>query len=68
MVFGSHPQPQLTFFADWFLRGAVNAGLPLNTVVSTGNFVSSLQTNPDFFNDTVLVSLLPRRDRCGRRS
>ncbi|MDR3739320.1 MAG: hypothetical protein P4L40_09905, partial [Terracidiphilus sp.] len=59
MVFGSKPQPELTFFADWFLRGAVNAGLPLNSVVSTGNFAGSLQANPDFFNETVLVSLLP---------
>lgn len=59
MVFGPNPKPELAFFADWFLRGAVNAGLPLNTVVSTGNLASSLQANPDFFNDTILVSLLP---------
>ncbi len=59
MVFGADPRPELAFFADWFLRGAVNAGLPLNTVVSTGNFASSLQTNPDFFNDTILISLIP---------
>ncbi len=59
MVFGPDPKPELAFFADWFLRGAVNAGLPLNTVVSTGNFATSLQTNPDFFNDTIVVSLIP---------
>ncbi|MCU1321102.1 MAG: hypothetical protein JWM43_751 [Acidobacteriaceae bacterium] len=59
MVFGSKPQPELAFFADWFLRGAVNAGLPLNTVVSTGNFLSSLQKNPDYFDDTILVSIVP---------
>jgi hypothetical protein len=59
MVFGPKPQPELAFFADWFLRGAVNAGLPLNTVVSTGNFLSSLKQKPDFFDDTILVSIVP---------
>lgn len=28
-------QPEVVFFGDWFMRAAVNAGLPLNTVVST---------------------------------
>lgn len=59
MVFGPNPKPELPFFADWFLRGAVNAGLPLNTVVSTENYGSSLRENPDYFNDTTLISLLP---------
>ena len=30
------------FFGDWFMRSAVNAGLPLSTVVSTRNFQSAL--------------------------
>lgn len=60
MVFGKDPQPSTAFFADWFLRGAVNSGLPLNTVVSTGNYLSSIKTKPHFFDETVLVSLLPR--------
>jgi hypothetical protein len=59
MVFGKTPQPETAFFADWFLRGAVNAGLPLNTVVSTGNYLSSLKASPRYFDETVLVSLLP---------
>ena len=30
------PQPRLEepFFADWFMRAAINNGFPLNTVVS----------------------------------
>ena len=27
------------FFGDWFICGAINQGLPLNTVISTANFV-----------------------------
>jgi hypothetical protein len=60
MVFGADPQPALAFFADWFLRGAVNATLPLNTVTSTGNFLKSLQQNPRFFDETVLLSIIPQ--------
>jgi hypothetical protein len=60
MVFGKEPQPETAFFADWFLRGAVNASLPLNTVVSTGNYLSSIKVHPHFFDETVMVSLLPQ--------
>jgi hypothetical protein len=60
MIFGNDPQPATSFFADWFLRGAVNSGLPLNTVVSTGNYLASAKANPRFFDETVLVSLLPQ--------
>jgi hypothetical protein len=60
MIFGKNPQPEVAFFADWFLRGAVNAGLPLNTVVSTANYLSSMKKQPGFFDETVLVSLIPQ--------
>ncbi|MEG9430961.1 hypothetical protein [Terriglobus sp. ADX1] len=59
MVFGKSPNPQLPFFADWYLRGAVNTGLPLNSVVSTTNFLSTLRQNPTFFDETVLLTLVP---------
>ncbi|WP_263409007.1 hypothetical protein [Terriglobus tenax] len=59
LVFGQAPNPALAFFADWFLRGAVNSGFPLNTVVSTGHYLSSLKKDPKFFDKTVLVTLLP---------
>ena len=60
MVFGKQPQPEIAFFADWYLRGAVNAGMPLNSVASTGNYLSSLKVKPSFFDETVIVSLVPQ--------
>jgi hypothetical protein len=60
MVFGTRPQPETAFFADWYLRGAVNTGLPLNSVVSTGNYLSSIKAKPHFFDETVLVTILPQ--------
>lgn len=59
MVFGSKPDPQLPFFADWYLRGAVNSGLPLNTVVSSDNYLASIKQKPTFFDETVLLTLVP---------
>lgn len=59
MVFGPKPQPEIPFFADWFLRGAVNSGLPVNTVVSTRNLISSLSVNPGYFDETILLTLVP---------
>ncbi|NOY82662.1 MAG: hypothetical protein GXP31_16820 [Kiritimatiellaeota bacterium] len=47
------------FFGDWFMRGAVNNGLPLNTVVSTANFVSAVRNDPGRFIESVLVSPVP---------
>ena len=60
MIFGKDPQPATAFFADWYLRGAVNSGLPLNTVVSTDNYLSSIKAKPHFFDETGLVTLLPQ--------
>ncbi len=47
------------FFGDWFMRGAIAQGFPLNTVVSTGNFLSIMQQKADFFAGSVLVSPIP---------
>jgi len=38
-------QPQLldlAYFGDWFIRGALNNGLPLNSVISTDDFPGAL--------------------------
>ena len=64
-----HPGPAEPFFSDWFMRNAVNAGLPLNTVVSTDNFLSSRQAHPEAYEDTILLTPVPaagspRRRRC----
>jgi hypothetical protein len=59
LVFGKSPDPALPFFGDWFVRSAINDGFPLNTVVSTGNFLSSLRAQPQLYRHTVLLSPVP---------
>jgi hypothetical protein len=44
----------LVFFGDWFVRGAVNNGLPLNTVISTGSFKQVWSKQPGLFRETIL--------------
>lgn len=44
------------FFGDWFVRSSINQGLPLNTVVSTGNFVKALGAAPGRFKGTILFA------------
>ncbi|MGO8789608.1 MAG: hypothetical protein ACLQVL_19795 [Terriglobia bacterium] len=58
-VFGASPHPGEPFFSDWFMRNAVNAGLPVNTVVSTDNFISSREATSDLYRDTILVTPVP---------
>jgi len=59
MVYGKPTRIDEVFFGDWFMRGAVNNGLPLNCVISTGNFVEALQTNPAALASSLLVSPVP---------
>ena len=47
------------FFGDWFMRGAVANGFPINTVVSTGNFLSSLTKQPTLYRGSVLITPVP---------
>jgi hypothetical protein len=47
------------FFSDWFIRGAIAQGFPLNTVVSTRNFLEIARQNPSRLAGSVLVSPLP---------
>ena len=58
-TYGSPSRIGEVFFGDWFMRGAVNNGLPLNTVVSTRNVVAAFDEKPDLFRDCVLVSPVP---------
>jgi hypothetical protein len=59
MTFGREPRLQDVFFGDWFLRGAVNNGFPLNSVVSTRQFAASFAANPAFYRDTILLAYAP---------
>jgi hypothetical protein len=43
------------FADDWFIRGAINNGLPLNTVTSMTSLAALLDSKSDIFTGTVLV-------------
>ena len=47
------------YFGDWFIRQAINNGFPLNTIISTGSFQQVLQQTPGYFNQSVLLSVVP---------
>ncbi len=46
-------------FGDWFMRAAVNNGLPLNTVVSSANFLASLDRRPELYRGSILAATVP---------
>lgn len=47
------------FFGDWYIRGAINNGFPLSSVVSDDNFVKQ---DKSIYRSSILVSDIPR---CG---
>ncbi len=59
MTFGAKPALPQVFFGDWFMRGAVNNGFPLNSVVSTKQFKQAFRVKPDFFRRTTLLAYAP---------
>ena len=61
-TYGQPSRIHEVFFGDWFMRGAVNHGLPLNTVISTGSLAAALRDDPGRFREHVLVSPVPACD------
>ncbi len=47
------------YYGDWVIRQAINNGFPLNTVTSTGAFLSVLQENPAFYRESILIGIVP---------
>ena len=47
------------YSGDWFVRGAINNGLPLSTVISTDNLVKALSSDMTAFEASVLFSPVP---------
>jgi hypothetical protein len=45
-------------FADWFVRSAINSGLPVNTVVSSTNFLATLK-DKSIYAQSVLLTPVP---------
>jgi hypothetical protein len=48
------------YYGDWFIRQAINEGLPMNTVISTTNFSSLVKENKSVFNESLLVTIVPQ--------
>ncbi|GHB74916.1 hypothetical protein [Persicitalea jodogahamensis] len=47
------------YYGDWYVRQAINNGLPLNTVISTTSFQSVIAKNPGYFNESTLLTIAP---------
>jgi hypothetical protein len=47
------------YYGDWLIRQAINNGFPLNTVISTGSFHKVIQSEPQKFNESILVTIVP---------
>lgn len=47
------------YYGDWFIRQAINSGLPLNTVISTSSFEKALSEKPGLFEESVLITIAP---------
>lgn len=47
------------FFGDWYIRGAIEHGLPLASVVSSGIFVKTSTATPDLYGGSVIVTIVP---------
>lgn len=48
------------YFNDWYVRGCINEGLPLNTIVTTKNYLSSLEIRPELFDGSILFTPIPQ--------
>lgn len=47
------------YYGDWFIRQAINNGLPLNTVISTTSFLPVIQNQPKLFRESTLITIAP---------
>ncbi len=59
-TFGRPPRIEEVFFGDWLMRGAVNRGFPLNTVISTRSLAAQTAAGVDPFAESLLVSPVPQ--------
>ncbi|MFW5981195.1 MAG: hypothetical protein ACOCRU_01325, partial [bacterium] len=44
------------FFGDWYIRNAINHGLPLNTVISTDDFLKLKEKKQEILDETILLT------------
>jgi hypothetical protein len=50
------------FSGDWLITASINEGFPLNAVISTTNYLSTLSLYPNRFNNSILVTRVPDQD------
>jgi hypothetical protein len=47
------------FFEDWFFISMLNHGIPVNTVISSSNYIELAKNNPNKLNGRILVAPVP---------
>lgn len=55
-VFGKDKHLEEVYFGDWYIRGAINNGAPINTVVSSTNYLSLA---PEKLIGSILIAPVP---------
>ncbi|MDW7658302.1 MAG: hypothetical protein SCM11_14130, partial [Bacillota bacterium] len=50
------------YFEDWYMRSAVNLGLPLSAVVSSDNFIQSIAADKTMYCGSILMMPVPLCD------
>lgn len=61
MVFESAGTLEEVFFGDWYIREAINQGLPLHTVVLSDYFIRHVEKETATYKNSVLVSIVPKQ-------
>lgn len=57
LTFGEQPRLAEVFSGDWLMRAAINDGLPVNSVVSSANYLA--EPTAAAWDERVLLSLVP---------
>jgi len=58
-VFGKNLRLEEVYFGDWYIRGAINNGAPINTVISSGNCLKAAAADPKKFTGSILITPVP---------
>ena len=62
IVLGDDPDPSLPFFGDWFVRGLIAHGVPVNQVANAEDISSLIETNAKVLSGSILIApVLPDR-------
>lgn len=56
LALGRNPEPSLPFFGDWFVRGLISHGVPVNTVANSEDIRTLISSKPDLLAGSILVA------------